>query len=133
MFSVHPGLLPIGMTETLAGTAPSTHYEDHVRRWAMTELKEARGAETDEAVELLLRVAAGDADALSGRHLSVHDDLDAMLARRARGTAGRPLCAAPGAPAPGTSALERHRPARLTGYWDSQIMASRSGASSRTP
>ncbi len=81
VFSVHPGLLPIGMTETLAGTAPSTHYEDHVRRWAMDELREDRGAEPAEAVELLLRLAAGDADALSGRHLSVHDDLDALLAR----------------------------------------------------
>jgi NAD(P)-dependent dehydrogenase (short-subunit alcohol dehydrogenase family) len=81
VFSVHPGLLPIGMTETVAGMAPSTRYEDHVRRWAMTELEEARGAEPAEAVELLMRLAAGDADALSGRHLSVHDDLDALLAR----------------------------------------------------
>jgi hypothetical protein len=32
-------------------------------------------------VELILRIAAGDADGLSGRHLSVHDDLDALLAR----------------------------------------------------
>ena len=81
VFSVHPGLLPIGMTETLAGTAPSTHYEDHVRRWAMTELKEERGADPAEAMQLLMRLAAGDADELSGRHLSVHDDLDALLAR----------------------------------------------------
>ena len=28
-----------------------------------------------------MRLAAGDADSLSGRHLSVHDDLDALLAR----------------------------------------------------
>jgi hypothetical protein len=32
-------------------------------------------------MELFLRVAAGDADRLSGRHLSVHDDLDMILAR----------------------------------------------------
>ncbi len=29
----------------------------------------------------MLRIAAGDANTLSGRHLSVHDDLDALLAR----------------------------------------------------
>lgn len=35
------------------------------------------------AVGLLLRLAAGDGDALSGRHLTVHDDLDALLAATA--------------------------------------------------
>jgi hypothetical protein len=30
---------------------------------------------------LIVRLAAGDADGLTGRHLSVHDDLDALLAR----------------------------------------------------
>jgi hypothetical protein len=28
-----------------------------------------------------VRIAAGDADALSGCHLTVHDDLDALVAR----------------------------------------------------
>ena len=32
-------------------------------------------------MRLMLRLARGDADALSGRHLSVHDDLDALLDR----------------------------------------------------
>ena len=29
----------------------------------------------------MVRLARGDGDALSGRHLSVHDDLDAMVER----------------------------------------------------
>ncbi len=29
--------------------------------------------------ELLLRIATGEVDRLSGRHLSVHDDLDMLL------------------------------------------------------
>ena len=33
--------------------------------------------------DLLIRIAAGDGDGLSGRHLSVHHDLDAVLARLA--------------------------------------------------
>jgi hypothetical protein len=36
------------------------------------------GAATPEA-ELLLRIATGEVDRLSGRHLSVHDDLDMLL------------------------------------------------------
>ena len=45
------------------------------------ELRAGRGADPERAVDLVLRLAAGDADVLSGRHLSVHDDLDALLSR----------------------------------------------------
>jgi hypothetical protein len=31
--------------------------------------------------ELVIRIAIGETDQLSGRHLSVHDDLDRLLAR----------------------------------------------------
>jgi NAD(P)-dependent dehydrogenase (short-subunit alcohol dehydrogenase family) len=81
VFSVHPGLLPIGMSENFATRPPATPYEAHVRDWAMRELDAGRGADPEQAVALVVRLAAGDADALSGRHLSVHDDLDAVLAR----------------------------------------------------
>ena len=30
-------------------------------------------------MRLVMRLATGSADALSGRHMSVHDDIDAML------------------------------------------------------
>jgi len=81
VFSVHPGLLPIGMTTTVADSVPTSAHADHVRRWALDQLAEGRGAEPEAAIELILRLAAGDADSLTGRHLSVHDDLDALLAR----------------------------------------------------
>jgi NAD(P)-dependent dehydrogenase (short-subunit alcohol dehydrogenase family) len=81
VFSVHPGLLPIGLTETVTDGPVSSVYEDHVRRWSLDELRLGRGADPDAAVELILRIAAGDADPLTGRHLSVHDDLDDLLAR----------------------------------------------------
>jgi NAD(P)-dependent dehydrogenase (short-subunit alcohol dehydrogenase family) len=81
VFSVHPGLLPIGMSETMAAREAATVYEEHIRQWADIELRTGRGADPDRAVGLILRLAAGDGDALSGRHLSVHDDLDSLLAR----------------------------------------------------
>ena len=83
VFSVHPGLLPIGMSETVAATIPRTRHEAHIRSWALNELAAGRGADPERAVELILRLAAGDGDSLSGRHVSVHDDLDAVLARLA--------------------------------------------------
>jgi NAD(P)-dependent dehydrogenase (short-subunit alcohol dehydrogenase family) len=81
VFSVHPGLLPIGISETIAAHTPTSVHEAHIRTWALNALAEGRGADPARAAELLLRIAAGDADRLSGRHLSVHDDLDAVLAR----------------------------------------------------
>jgi len=81
VFSVHPGLLPIGMSTTVIERAPRDGYERHVRDWTMRALDDGHGAEPERAIELLVRIAAGDADRLSGRHLSVHDDLDAILAR----------------------------------------------------
>ncbi len=80
VFSVHPGLLPIGMSVGVVGHEASTTYEADVQRWTLNELNQGRGAEPEQAVDLIMRLAAGDADGLSGRHLSVHDDLDAILA-----------------------------------------------------
>jgi NAD(P)-dependent dehydrogenase (short-subunit alcohol dehydrogenase family) len=80
IFSVHPGLLPIGMSETaFTGGAPPDSNEGRVFAWAQRQLEEGRGAEPECAVEQILRLASGKYDDLSGRHLSVHDDLDRVL------------------------------------------------------
>jgi NAD(P)-dependent dehydrogenase (short-subunit alcohol dehydrogenase family) len=82
VFSVHPGILPIGLSElALASTAPSDSPLGRMREWVGNELAEGRGAQPDQVAGLLLRIATGELDQLSGRHLSVHDDLDAVLAR----------------------------------------------------
>ncbi|MGH3788559.1 MAG: SDR family oxidoreductase [Pseudonocardiaceae bacterium] len=82
VFSVHPGILPIGLSEpALASTAPADSPEGRLREWVRRELATGRGAKPHQVAELLLRVATGQADQLSGRHLSVHDDLDTLLSR----------------------------------------------------
>ena len=82
VFSVHPGLLPIGLGETgLPEQASPDSYAGRIRTWVEHELEHGRGADPAAAMRLMVRLARGDADALSGRHVSVHDDLDAMLAR----------------------------------------------------
>lgn len=46
--------------------------------WARQETAAGRG-QPHQIAELLLRIAPGEVDRLSGRHLSVHDDLDMLL------------------------------------------------------
>ncbi|MDP8932225.1 MAG: SDR family oxidoreductase [Actinomycetota bacterium] len=82
VFSVHPGLVAIGLSEeALAGNAPDHTPEGHLHAWIRQELTEGRGADPAWAGELVVRLGAGEADELSGCHVSVHDDLDAILAR----------------------------------------------------
>ena len=81
-FSVHPGLLPIGLGErALASKPPADSGEGKVIGWLRRELEEGRGAEPDAAARFVLRIAAGDCDGLSGCHLAIHDDLDALIER----------------------------------------------------
>jgi hypothetical protein len=82
VFSVHPGLLPIGLSVTVTDHPATDPYEHRVAEWTRNELSEGRGAQPAQAVELILRLAVGDGDCLSGLHLSVHDDLDSVLARQ---------------------------------------------------
>lgn len=82
VFSVHPGILPLGLSEpALASTAPADSPQGRMREWVRQELAAGRGAEPRQVVELLMRIANGDLDRLSGRHLSVHDDLDTLVSR----------------------------------------------------
>jgi NAD(P)-dependent dehydrogenase (short-subunit alcohol dehydrogenase family) len=79
-FSVHPGLLPIGMTENTAmAEADPGSYVGRVWAWVEGEFRAGRGADPAAAVALIRRIAAGELDALSGHHLSVHDDVEARL------------------------------------------------------
>lgn len=80
VFSVHPGITPIGLSErALAGAAPPGSAEARAYAWIRGELRAGRGAEPALVASLVTRLAMGDADRLSGCHLSVHDDLDAIL------------------------------------------------------
>lgn len=81
-FSVHPGILPIGFSEAaLADDSPPDSVQGRHSAWIRRELNEGRGADPAWIADLVLRIAAGNLDPLSGRHLTVHDDLDTALAR----------------------------------------------------
>jgi NAD(P)-dependent dehydrogenase (short-subunit alcohol dehydrogenase family) len=82
VFSVDPGLLPIGLGEAaLKAGAGGQTPEGRVHRWIRDQLAAGRGADPEKAARLILALASGRADRLSGRHLSVADNLDALLRR----------------------------------------------------
>ncbi|MFZ0118848.1 MAG: SDR family NAD(P)-dependent oxidoreductase [Pseudonocardiaceae bacterium] len=80
VFSVHPGLLLIGLGEpALASSVPADSAQGRMREWVRQEFAAGRGAQPHQIAELLLRIVTGEVDRLSGRHLSVHDNLELML------------------------------------------------------
>jgi NAD(P)-dependent dehydrogenase (short-subunit alcohol dehydrogenase family) len=82
VFSVDPGLLPIGLGEAaLKASADRRTPEGRVQRWIRDQLAAGRGADPEEAARLIIALASGRADRLSGRHLSVTDRLDVLLPR----------------------------------------------------
>jgi NAD(P)-dependent dehydrogenase (short-subunit alcohol dehydrogenase family) len=82
VFSFHPGLLPIGLSEAvLAVDSTEESPEGRVAAWARRQFAEGRGADPARAAEMVVQLASGRADRLSGRHLSVEDDLELLLGR----------------------------------------------------
>jgi acyl-CoA synthetase (AMP-forming)/AMP-acid ligase II/NAD(P)-dependent dehydrogenase (short-subunit alcohol dehydrogenase family) len=82
VFSFDPGLLPIGFTEPVLANgmpAPDT-AQGRVGAWMRKRIADGHGADPAQATRQLVRLAAGEGDRLSGCHLTVTDDLDAILA-----------------------------------------------------
>lgn len=85
VFSVDPGLLPIGLGRAaMSGSADPQTPEGRVHHWIRDQLAAGHGADPEQAARLIVALASGRADRLSGRHLSVADNLDALLAHIAQ-------------------------------------------------
>lgn len=85
IFSMHPGLTPIGFSEqTHYLEAPPGSAERRLAEWVLGEFEAGRGADPAMSADLVVRLASGVADGLSGCHVSVHDDLDALVADAAQ-------------------------------------------------
>jgi NAD(P)-dependent dehydrogenase (short-subunit alcohol dehydrogenase family) len=80
VFSVDPGLLPLGLSDVAtSSTAGPDTPEGRVFGWIRGELAAGRGSDPRQAGRLIVSLASGHADVLSGRHLSVRDDLAELL------------------------------------------------------
>jgi NAD(P)-dependent dehydrogenase (short-subunit alcohol dehydrogenase family) len=82
VFTLNPGIVTIGLTDQAMAMAdlpdsPATR----AAAWIRAEVAEGRAVPPERSADLLVALASGRADALSGRYLTVHDDLDAYIAR----------------------------------------------------
>ena len=81
VFSVDPGLLPIGLSApALTSTADETTSEGRFQKWIRDQLATGHGADPEQAARLVLTLASGRANRLSGRHVTVRDSIDVLLA-----------------------------------------------------
>ena len=82
LFSFDPGILTIGLTETLFSQEPAPgSREEMVTRWFRQQIAGGRSFEAAASAAAVVALASGAADELSGRHLSMYDDLDDVFAR----------------------------------------------------
>jgi NAD(P)-dependent dehydrogenase (short-subunit alcohol dehydrogenase family) len=84
VFAVHPGIVTIGLTEAALAisAAPDTPI-GRATGWVRQQVEAGNAVPPERSAELVLRLAAGLADALSGRYLTVFDDLDTLIAQAA--------------------------------------------------
>ena len=77
VFSISPGMVKTSMIDAIASHPRAKKFFP----WALENLAGGGVTPAETSSKLVVRLAAGDADALSGRHISVFTDLDALIAR----------------------------------------------------
>lgn len=82
VFSIDPGLLRVGMTDSLLNAAvPPDSPVGIVGAWFRQQLDSGREVGVERGAALVAFVASGAADALSGRHWTVYDDVESLVER----------------------------------------------------
>ncbi|WAP54160.1 type I polyketide synthase [Streptomyces sp. S465] len=80
VFSYHPGLVNLGITQKQLDLGfTGERWSDEVTSWMMSERDAGRFADPERSAATLIRLLAGEADSLSGRYLTVDDDLSRLL------------------------------------------------------
>jgi NAD(P)-dependent dehydrogenase (short-subunit alcohol dehydrogenase family) len=75
----HPGILDIGLTETLLTKSEISSSESRVADWFQQQIDSGNNADVDDSCDTVVALAAGAADRLSGRYLTAYDDLGEIL------------------------------------------------------
>jgi NAD(P)-dependent dehydrogenase (short-subunit alcohol dehydrogenase family) len=90
VFAYHPGFLPLGLAneamDLLASTSPA---EARVAAWCRAQLETGNAASLEESAEKLVALLSGAYDSLTGRYVTVHDDLDVLLERVSQAAASK--------------------------------------------
>jgi NAD(P)-dependent dehydrogenase (short-subunit alcohol dehydrogenase family) len=79
VFAIHPGSVRTPMNDYVHDSPDVAKRAPQVQQWFQALYAERRDTPIERSVELVLRIAVGDADPLSGRYLSVEDDVDALV------------------------------------------------------
>jgi NAD(P)-dependent dehydrogenase (short-subunit alcohol dehydrogenase family) len=79
VFAIHPGTLRTPMNDYVHDSPEVAKSAPWVQQRFRTVFAQGLDPPLERPVHLMLRLAAGDADALSGRYISVEDDIDALL------------------------------------------------------
>jgi NAD(P)-dependent dehydrogenase (short-subunit alcohol dehydrogenase family) len=79
VFALDPGTVRTPMNAYVHDSPEVARQAPYVQQWFQTLFAEGRDTPIEHSVALVLRLAAGDADELSGAFLSVQDDLDALV------------------------------------------------------
>jgi hypothetical protein len=78
VFAIHPTFVRTAMTETFAASPEDEEWNEGGFRRALAA---GRGAAPERAADLVVLLASGMADALSGCFITVRDDVADMVAR----------------------------------------------------
>jgi NAD(P)-dependent dehydrogenase (short-subunit alcohol dehydrogenase family) len=79
VFAIHPGTVRTPMNDYLHDSPDLAKSAPWVHQWYQALYAQGLDTPIELSVQLVMRLAAGDADTLSGRYLSVEDDLDALV------------------------------------------------------
>jgi NAD(P)-dependent dehydrogenase (short-subunit alcohol dehydrogenase family) len=84
VFVIHPGTVTVGLTEAvLNANVASESAAGRVAAWFRQQFAEGRGVSPDRAGQLAVTLASGRADNLSGRYVTVYDDVEEWIDRAA--------------------------------------------------
>lgn len=82
VFAIHPGTVIPGPTEAvLRDAAPPDSPAGRVAAWFRQQVADGRAVPPERAGQLVAALASGRADALSGRYVSVYDDVESWIDR----------------------------------------------------
>jgi NAD(P)-dependent dehydrogenase (short-subunit alcohol dehydrogenase family) len=79
VFAIHPGTVRTPMNDYVHDSPEIGKRAPWLQQWFRTLFAEGGDMPIERSVHLVLRLAAGDADALSGLYITVEDDLDALV------------------------------------------------------
>jgi NAD(P)-dependent dehydrogenase (short-subunit alcohol dehydrogenase family) len=79
VFSISPGMVRTDMNRAILAHPKTAEYFP----WAAEAISQGRDVKPEVSARLIVRLAGGDGDSLSGRHLTVADDLDRLAGRAA--------------------------------------------------